>query len=120
MSIYSDKLAHVQVVINCRYSVAQLCTREDTLAHNLGTLYFDDVMSYNLLTTLYFIIVIRKNLLFFGIIRFSLKYFWTIYKVLCLLLVIHIQVLQNILNVACNNFDRPRMFIFKEKRRGSE
>ena len=31
MSIYSNKLAHVQVVINCRYSVAQMCTREDTL-----------------------------------------------------------------------------------------
>ena len=33
------------------YSVAQMCTREDTLAHILGTLYIDDVMSYNLLTT---------------------------------------------------------------------
>ena len=29
MSIYSDKLAHVQVVTNCQYSVAQMCTRED-------------------------------------------------------------------------------------------
>ena len=28
MSIYSNKLAHVQIVINCRYSVAQMCTRE--------------------------------------------------------------------------------------------
>ena len=46
MSIYSDKLAHVQVVINCPYSIAQICTREDTLAHNLGALYFDDVMSF--------------------------------------------------------------------------
>ena len=35
MSIYSDKLAHVQVVINCRYSVAQICNRKDTLAHSL-------------------------------------------------------------------------------------
>ena len=26
------------------------CTSEDTLAHNLGALYFDNVMSYNLLT----------------------------------------------------------------------
>ena len=51
MSIYSDKLAHVQVVINCRYSLAQMCTREDTLAHNFEALYFDDVMSYKLLTT---------------------------------------------------------------------
>ena len=48
---YSNKLSHVQVVINCPYSVAHLCTREDTLAHNLGALYFDDVMSYNSLTT---------------------------------------------------------------------
>ena len=52
MSIYSDKLANVQVVINCRYSVTQMCTYEDTLAHNLGALYIDDVMSYNLLTTI--------------------------------------------------------------------
>ena len=51
MSIYSDKLAHVQVVINCPYSVAHLCTSEATLAYNLGALHFDDVMSYNLLTT---------------------------------------------------------------------
>ena len=49
MIIYSDKLAHVQVVINCQYSVAQMCTREDTLAHYLGIP--DDVMSYNSLTT---------------------------------------------------------------------
>ena len=51
MSIYSDKLAHVQVVINCRFSVAQMCTHEDTLAHILGAPYFDDVMSYDSLTT---------------------------------------------------------------------
>ena len=50
MSIYSDKLAHLQVVIICRYSLAQMCTREDTLTHILGALYFDDIMSYNLLT----------------------------------------------------------------------
>ena len=48
MNIYSDKLAHVQVVINCWYVIAQKCTREDTLAHNL-----DDVKSYNLLTTVW-------------------------------------------------------------------
>ena len=42
MSIYSDKLAHVQVVIYCRYSVAQMCTCEDTLTHNLGAPYIDD------------------------------------------------------------------------------
>ena len=49
--IISDKLAHVQVVINCPFSVAQMCTREDMLAHNLGAPYFDDVMSCNSLTT---------------------------------------------------------------------
>ena len=52
MSIYSDKLAHVQVLINCQYSIAQLCTREDTLVHNLGALYFDEVMSYSSLKTI--------------------------------------------------------------------
>ena len=46
MSIYLDKLAHVQVVINCRYSVALMCTCEDTLAH-----YLDDVKSQNELKT---------------------------------------------------------------------
>ena len=51
MSIYLDKLAHVQVVINCRYSFAQLCTCEDTLAHNLGALHFDGVLCYDSLTT---------------------------------------------------------------------
>ena len=51
MNIYSDKLAQIQVIINCRYSVAQMCTRKDTLAHILSVPYFDDVMSYNLLTT---------------------------------------------------------------------
>ena len=50
MSIYLDKLAHAQVVINCPFSIAQMCTREDRLAHILGSLYFDDVMSYDLLT----------------------------------------------------------------------
>ena len=52
MSIYSYKLAHAQVVINCLYSVAHLCTSEATLAHNLGVLHFDDIKSYNSLTTL--------------------------------------------------------------------
>ena len=47
MSIYSYKLAQVQVVINCSNSVAQMCTRDDTLAHNLGAPYIDDAMSYN-------------------------------------------------------------------------
>ena len=52
MSIYSDKLAHVQVIINCRYSVAQMCTSEDTLAHILGALFIDD-MRYNTLITIF-------------------------------------------------------------------
>ena len=51
MSIYWDKLAHVQVVINCQYSVAQMCTCEDTPVHILGMPYTDDVMSHNELTT---------------------------------------------------------------------
>ena len=49
--IYLDKLAHVQVVINCRYFVAQLCTREDGLAYISGVPPIDDVMSYDSLTT---------------------------------------------------------------------
>ena len=52
MSNYSDKLALIQVVINCPYSVAQMCTCEDTLAHSLGVQYIDDVMSHNQLTTI--------------------------------------------------------------------
>ena len=52
MSIYSGKLAHVQVFFNCWYSVAQMCTREDTLAQHLGALYLDDFMSHNELTTI--------------------------------------------------------------------
>ena len=51
---YSAKLTHVQVVINCRYSVAQMCTREDTLAHYLGMPFIDDFMRYNALITLPF------------------------------------------------------------------
>ena len=52
MSIYSDKLAQVQVVINCQYSVAQFCTGEDGLAYISGAPSIDDVMSYNSLTTI--------------------------------------------------------------------
>ena len=51
MSSYADKLAHVLVVINCQYSVARMCTREDMLAQYLGAPYLDDVMSHNELTT---------------------------------------------------------------------
>ena len=43
ISIYSNKLAHVQVIMNC---LAHLCTSEATLAHNFGALHFDDVLSY--------------------------------------------------------------------------
>ena len=39
MSIYLDKLAHVHVIINSPYSVAQMCTHEDMLAYILD----DDV-----------------------------------------------------------------------------
>ena len=52
MSIYSGKLTHVQVVIKCQYSVAQMCTCKDMLAPILGTPYIDDVMSHNELTTI--------------------------------------------------------------------
>ena len=56
MNIYSDKLAHLQVVINCRYSVAHMCTRVDGLAYILGAPSIDDVMSYNSLTTEWYFI----------------------------------------------------------------
>ena len=54
MSIYSDKLAYVQVVINCRDRDAPMCTSEDALAFILGVPFIDDVMSYNLLTTSFY------------------------------------------------------------------
>ena len=50
MSIYSDKLAHIQVVINCQNIDAQMCTCGGGLAYILGALSID-VMSYNSLTT---------------------------------------------------------------------
>ena len=50
--IYSDKLAHVQVIINCRYSFAQISTQEDILAHLFTPAILDDVMSQNELTTI--------------------------------------------------------------------
>ena len=49
MSIYLDKLANVQVIINCRYSIAQMCTRKDPLTHILGMPFIDDIMRYNTL-----------------------------------------------------------------------
>ena len=57
---YLAKLAHLQLVINCRYSVAQLCTRENMLAHILGMPYIDDVMSFDLLTTRFYINVFSR------------------------------------------------------------
>ena len=42
MSIYSDKLANVQVVINCGYSIAQMRTWEDI--HTL--LIYSDKLAY--------------------------------------------------------------------------
>ena len=52
MSIYLDKLTHVQVVINCLSSVAQFCNSKDTLALLLGMPANDDIMSYDSLTTI--------------------------------------------------------------------
>ena len=82
MSIYSDKLARVQVIINCQYFVAQMCTHEDKLAHDLGAPRLDDVMSYDSLTIIliefasYFLRVLRRGVLHQGLTVFSfLKYF---------------------------------------------
>ena len=55
MNIYSDKLAHIQVVINCRYSIAQMCTWEDAHA-GLG-----DVMSQNKMATIFNKIAVNHN-----------------------------------------------------------
>ena len=49
--VYSDKLAHVQVVINCQYSIAQMCTWEDTHARLFSCAILDDVMSHSEFTT---------------------------------------------------------------------
>ena len=51
MRIYLDKLAHVQVVINCQYSVAQMCIWKDTHARLFTCDILDDVMSQYELTT---------------------------------------------------------------------
>ena len=50
MSIYSDKLAYEQVVINRRYFDAPTSTSEEILARYLSA-PLDDVMSENELTT---------------------------------------------------------------------
>ena len=54
MSIYSDKLAHVQVVINCRYSVVQMCTWDGIHSPLFMCAVLVDVMSQNEVTTLVF------------------------------------------------------------------
>ena len=48
---YSDELAYVQVVIKCRYSMAQMWTLEDILARYFRGAVLDDVMSQNELIT---------------------------------------------------------------------
>ena len=55
VSIYSDILAHIQVVINCQFSVAQMCTQEDAHAHLFTRAILDDVLSQNELKTLGYI-----------------------------------------------------------------
>ena len=60
MSVYSDKLAHVPVVINCQYSVAQMCTHENTLAHYLGAPFIDDVMRHNTTFSVSFLSSLNK------------------------------------------------------------
>ena len=45
--LFGQVSTHVQVVINCWYSDAQICTREDTLAHYLGMANIDNVMRYD-------------------------------------------------------------------------
>ena len=48
---YLDKLAYVQVIINCRYSFAQRCTWEDTHACLLRHAILDENMSQHELIT---------------------------------------------------------------------
>ena len=50
MSIYLDKLAHMQVIINCWYYVAQMHTWEEIQAHFNECIVLDDVMSQSELT----------------------------------------------------------------------
>ena len=51
MSIYLDKLADGQFIINCQYSVAQMCNPKDMLARFLCAPSIDDVMRNNTLKT---------------------------------------------------------------------
>ena len=52
-----------------------MCTREDTLAHILGMLYIDDVMSYNLLTTQHITMYAKENVQMVKKINFVLMPF---------------------------------------------
>ena len=79
LASYLDKLAHVQVFINCQYLFAQMCTHRDTLAHILGAPFLDDVMSYNSLTTHNFNWVKMVDFKLGGIIWldfYNWKYIW--------------------------------------------
>ena len=72
MSIYSDKLRHIQVIINCLNSIAKFCTCKDTLAHILCAPSSDDVMSYDLFTIV--MICISNNLVFKWLENVQLAY----------------------------------------------
>ena len=65
MSIYSDKLAHIQVITNCQYSTAQMCIWEDILRHLFMHAVLDDVMSQSELTTLF-----NQEIIFFQLSSF--------------------------------------------------
>ena len=55
MLAYSDKLAHVQVIINCQNYIAQMCTWEDQHARLFMRAVLDGLMSQNELTTIRFV-----------------------------------------------------------------
>ena len=55
MNIYSYKLAQVQVIINCQYFIAQMCTWEETYACLFKRAVLDDSMCQNELTTVHII-----------------------------------------------------------------
>ena len=52
MSIDSDKLAYVQVIINCPILLHQSAHKAQVLGSQVAPGFLDDVMSYNSLTTL--------------------------------------------------------------------
>ena len=75
MSSYLDKLAHVQFVIICQFSVAQMCTCKDMLAQYLGAPYLDNVMSHNELT--------RLNISFFLLTVFYVDKVFKVNLIIC-------------------------------------